>query len=104
MHIYILRKKKVTEIWFSMQANLELEESGSHELIVSGMKVNVLAKSVSHGKGIKIEVLKSEKSIDFFTLENLGVVVPPKCNRCKLKTVKTVHLRSVNCLRANKGN
>ena len=44
--------------------------------------MNACAKMVAYGTISNIKAERLGKNIDFFTAENLGVSVPPRCNRC----------------------
>ena len=56
---------------------------GQHFSIQGSDKTNAYAKMVAYGGMRNIRVERPEKCIDFFTAENLGVSVPPRCKNCK---------------------
>ena len=57
---------------------------GQHKNVISRDRVSAFTKIVALAKVRNIKALKTSiNKIDFFTAENFGVNVPPRCNRCK---------------------
>ena len=59
--------------------------AGSHKSLSYKGKdqMNAFAKIVAFGAARNFGVEHPSSFIDFFTAENLGVTLPPRCNRCK---------------------
>ena len=57
--------------------------AGRSHLVSGDIYRSSFVKTVAAATSIKIEVIKPRTEVDFFTAEEFGVKVPPKCKRCK---------------------
>ena len=57
---------------------------GTHKNIVSCDKINCLAQITALTQVCNVRVKRnSNLGIDFFSAEEFGIKIPPRCNRCK---------------------
>ena len=56
---------------------------GTHPAVTASDRMNATAQRTAHAQVVNVRIRKEDRGIDFFTSEEFGIRVPPRCKDCQ---------------------